>query len=124
MNKRTSPRRRRRERIKKHVRKRIQGTAECPRLCVFRSRRATYAQLIDDSTHQTLFGVSNFSKSLADEVAKSKTKVEAAKIIGRAAGEEAKRRKIEKVVFDRNGYLFHGRVKAVAEGAREAGLKF
>lgn len=120
----TSSRRLRRERIKKHIRKRIKGTAECPRLTVFRSLRSIYAQLIDDTSQKTLFTVSSLSKSLRNEIKKSKGKVEAAKIVGRAAGEEAKKRKIEKVIFDRNGYLFHGRVKAVADGAREAGLMF
>lgn len=120
----TSPRRLRRERIKKHIRKQIKGTPECPRLSVFRSLRSIYAQLIDDTSQTTLFTVSSLSKSLSNEIKKSKGKVEVAKIVGRAAGEEAKERKIDKVVFDRNGYLFHGRVKAVAEGAREAGLKF
>ena len=120
----TSPRRLRRERIKKHIRKQIKGTPECPRLSVFRSLRSIYAQLIDDTSQTTLFTVSSLSKSLSNEIKKSKGKVEVAKIVGRAAGEEAKERKIDKVVFDRNGYLFHGRVKAVAEGAREARLKF
>lgn len=120
----TSPRRLRRERIKKHIRKQIKGTPECPRLSVFRSLRSIYAQLIDDTSQTTLFTVSSLSKSLSNEIKKSKGKVEVAKIVGRVAGEEAKERKIDKVVFDRNGYLFHGRVKAVAEGAREAGLKF
>jgi large subunit ribosomal protein L18 len=124
MNKKTSKRRLRRERIKRHVRKRVQGTPECPRLCVYRSLKAIYAQVIDDKSNQTLYSVSSLSKSLSGEIAKTKSKVEAAKIVGQAAGEEAKKRKIEKVVFDRNGYLFHGRVKAVAEGAREAGLIF
>jgi len=80
--------------------------------------------LIDDTSQTTLFTVSSLSKSLSNEIKKTKGKVEVAKIVGRAAGKEAKERKIDKVVFDRNGYLFHGRVKAVAEGAREAGLKF
>ena len=120
----TSPRRLRRERIKKHIRKQIKGTPECPRLSVFRSLRSIYAQLIDDTSQTTLFTVSSLSKSLSNEIKKSKGKVEVAKIVGRTAGEKAKERKIDKVVFDRNGYLFHGRVKAVAEGAREAGLKF
>ena len=124
MKKTTSAKRLRRERIKKHVRKRIKGTPECPRLCVFRSLKAIYAQVIDDTTQKTLFSVSSLSKSLAGEIKKSKGKVDVAKVVGQAVAEEAKKRKIENVVFDRNGYLFHGRVKAVAEGAREAGLKF
>lgn len=114
----------RRDRIKRHIRKKINGTADRPRLCVFRSLRAIYVQLIDDTTHKTLFTISSLSKSLSNDIKKSEGKVGAAKIVGRAAGEEAKKRKIDSVVFDRNGYLYHGRVKAVAEGAREAGLKF
>lgn len=120
----SSKRRLRRERIKKHIRKRICGTSECPRLAVFRSLRAIYTQLIDDTTHKTLFAISSLSKELASEVKKAKGKVEVAYIVGKALGEEAKKRKIEKVVFDRGGYLYHGRVKAVADGARKAGLKF
>lgn len=124
MKKKASSRNLRRERIKKHIRKRIRGTSDCPRLTVFRSIRAIYAQVIDDTSHRTLFSVSSLSKSLQADIKKCKDKVEVAKIVGRAAGEEAIKRKIEKVVFDRSGYLYHGRVKAVAEGAREAGLKF
>lgn len=113
----------RRARIKKSIRKKIEGTAEIPRLTVFRSIKSIYAQLIDDNTGSTLFAMSSLSKELAADV-KGKTKVETAQIVGKAVGEEAKKRNIEKVVFDRNGYLYHGRVKAVADGAREAGLKF
>lgn len=124
MRKRVSHRQLRRGRIKKHIRKRMYGTSECPRLTVFRSLKATYAQLVDDTSHRTLFAVSSLSKSLSKEVEKAKGKVEVARIVGRVLGEEAKKRKIERVVFDRNGYLYHGRVRAVAEGAREAGLNF
>ncbi len=117
-------RRFRRERIKRHIRKRVRGTSERPRLTVYRSLRAIYAQLVDDTTHRTLVTVSSLSKSLQSEIKKGKGKVEIARIVGREVGEEAKKRKIDCVVFDRSGYLYHGRVKAVAEGAREAGLKF
>jgi len=79
---------------------------------------------VDDTTHRTLVTVSSLSKSLQSEIKKGKGKVEIARIVGREVGEEAKKRKIDCVVFDRSGYLYHGRVKAVAEGAREAGLKF
>lgn len=120
----TSYRRLRRERIKKRIHKRIQGTSECPRLAVYRSLRAIYGQLVDDTTQRTLFTVSSLSQSLAGEVQKAKGKIEVAKIVGRVLGEEAKKRKIERVVFDRSGYLYHGRVKALADAAREAGLKF
>jgi len=79
---------------------------------------------VDDTSQKTLVAVSSLSKSLKEEIKKSKGKIEAAKIVGKAMGVEAKKRKITNVVFDRNGYLYHGRVKAVADGAREAGLKF
>ena len=124
MQNKTSARVLRRKRIKKHIRKKIEGTAERPRLVVFRSLKAIYAHLVDDSTHQTILTVSSLSKSLHGEVNKAKGKVAVAKIVGQTIGEEAKKRKIERFVFDRNGYLYHGRVKAVAEGARETGLKF
>jgi len=120
----TSYRRLRRERIKKRIHKRIQGTSECPRLAVYRSLRAIYGQLVDDTTQRTLFTISSLSRSLAGDVKKAKGKIEVAKIVGRALGEEAKKRKIERVVFDRSGYLYHGRVKALADATREAGLKF
>jgi large subunit ribosomal protein L18 len=114
----------RRARIKSHISKRIRGTSDRPRLTVFRSLKAIYAQLVNDQEQKTLVTVSSLSKDLKSEIKKAKEKVEVAKIVGKAMGEEAKKRKIETVVFDRNGYLYHGRVKAVAEGAREAGLKF
>jgi len=117
-------RRQRRNRIKKHVRKNINGTAERPRLCVFRSLKAIYVQCIDDTNNRTIFGVSSLTKTLEAGIKKAKNKTEIASIVGKAAGDEAKKHNIEKVVFDRNGYLYHGRVKALAEGAREAGLKF
>jgi len=117
-------RRERRERIKKHIRKKVKGTPECPRLTVFRSINSIYAQLIDDTTNKTLIGVSTISKTLKADIKKAKNKTEAATLVGKAIAEEAKKKKIEKVVFDRNGYLYHGRVKALAEGAREGGLKF
>ena len=124
MKQRGSARRLRRERIKRHIAKHIRGTSERPRLVVFRSLRAIYAQLVDDTTRSTLLTVSSLSKALQDEIKQAKGKVAVAKIVGKAVGEEAKKRKIDRVVFDRNGYLYHGRVKAVADGAREAGLEF
>ncbi len=124
MKKQISKRHLRRKRIKKHIRKKIHGTPECPRLTVFRSLRAIYAQVVDDTSQKTLFSVSSLSKSLTNEIKKAHGKVEVAKIVGKAVGEEAKKRNIDKIVFDRNGYLYHGRVKAVADGAREAGLRF
>ncbi|MBN2414205.1 50S ribosomal protein L18 [bacterium] len=117
-------RRQRRTRIKKHVRKKITGTSQRPRLCVFRSIKAIYVQCIDDTANRTLFSVSSLTKALEPEVKKAKGKVAVAAIVGKAAAEEAKKHKIDEVVFDRNGYLYHGRVKALADAAREAGLKF
>ncbi|OVE79005.1 50S ribosomal protein L18 [bacterium I07] len=117
-------RRARRIRIKKHIRKKIAGTPDRPRLTVYRSLKGIYAQLIDDSTHSTIVTVSSLSKSLQADVTKAKGKVEVAKLVGKAMGEEIKKRELKSVVFDRNGYLYHGRIKAVADGAREAGIKF
>ncbi len=114
----------RREKIKRRIHKKIQGTAECPRLVVFRSLKSIYAQLVDDSTQRTLATVSSLSKDLMPEVEKTKGKINKSKLVGMAIGEAAKKLEITQVVFDRSGYLYHGRVKAVAEGAREAGLKF
>ncbi len=119
-----SPRQARRSKIKIRIRKRIQGTAERPRLVVYRSLKQISAQLVDDASMRTLTAVTSLSKSLKPELQKAKGKIAVAKIVGKAIGEEAKKRQITQVVFDRNGYLYHGRVKAVAEGAREAGLKF
>jgi large subunit ribosomal protein L18 len=119
-----SPREARRAKIKVRIRKRIQGTPERPRLVVSRSLRQISAQLVDDVSQKTLITVTSLSKSLKPEIEKTKGKVAAAKLVGKAIGHEAIQRKITHVVFDRNGRLFHGRVKAVAEGAREAGLTF
>jgi len=107
-----------------HLRKRIFGTPEKPRLAVFRSAKNIYAQLIDDAHNTTLTGVSTLTPTLKEELSKTKSKTEAAKIVGKHLAEKAKEKKIEKVVFDRGGFLYHGRVRAVAEGARENGLVF
>ena len=120
----TSKRVVRRQRIQRHVRKRIQGTTEKPRLSVYRSLKAIYVQLIDDVENKTLLTVASNSKEMTAEVKSAKSKIEIAKAVGKKIGEEAKNKNIDSIVFDRNGYLYHGRVKAVAEGAREAGLKF
>lgn len=114
----------RRKKIKMRIHKKVAGTSEKPRLVVFRSLRGIYAQLVDDSSNRTLCSVSSHSKKLKSEIKKSDNKVAAAKIVGMHLAEKAKALKIEKVVFDRNGFLYHGRTKAVADGAREAGLKF
>ncbi len=108
-------------RIRRRIRKVSQGTAARPRLSVFRSNKEIYAQLIDDIDGKTLASASSRDKDLA----KSKgTKTQIAALVGKAVGEKAKNAGIEKVTFDRGGNLYHGRVKALAEGAREAGLKF
>jgi large subunit ribosomal protein L18 len=106
------------------IHKRIVGTPERPRLVVYRSLKQIYAQLVDDSQSRTLFTVSSLGKDVKALTAAAKGKISVAKLVGKAAGEEAKKRNIKSVVFDRNGYLYHGRVKAVADGAREAGLVF
>jgi len=110
-------------RRKARVRKKITGTEERPRVCVFRSNKHIYAQVISDTRGQTLVAVSSLSKGLAEACKKSKG-VEAAKKVGLALAEACKQKNITKVVFDRNGFLYHGRVKAVADGAREGGLEF
>ncbi len=109
----------RRERIKKSIRKKIAGTTERPRLSVFRSNSRIYAQIIDDTTGKTLVSAS----SLEIDGAKSAT-VEISKSVGQKLAEKATSSGISAVVFDRNGYLYHGRVKALAEGARQGGLQF
>ncbi len=111
----------RRYRRKRRVRKKVQGTSERPRLCVFRSNAHIYAQLIDDDKGITITGTS--SLTLGEE-AKGLTKTEKSRLVGKRIAQLALERGIKKVVFDRNGYKYHGRVKALAEGAREGGLEF
>jgi len=124
MNKKTSRRVLKRARVKKSIHKKISGTTEKPRLVVYRSLKAISAQLIDDTTNQTLATVTSLSKAIAGDIQKAKGKTGQAKVIGKLIAEEAKKKNIESVVFDRNGFIYHGRVKAVAESARENGLKF
>ncbi len=102
----------------------ILGSTEKPRLVVFRSLKYIYGQIIDDSNHKVLASISNLSKSAVSEVKKAKSKTEASKLLGKFLGEQAVKSKINKVVFDRNGFVYQGRIKAFAEGAREGGLKF
>lgn len=111
----------RRSRIKQRVRKRISGTADRPRMTVFRSNKEIYVQLIDDLAGKTLVSASSRDKGIAD---KKVTKTEQAKLVGKLAAERAVEAGIQSVVFDRNGYLYHGRVKALADSAREGGIKF
>jgi large subunit ribosomal protein L18 len=105
------------------VRARVAGTAARPRLNIYRSLDNIYAQVIDDETGHTLVSASTLDKETASKIS-GKSKVEAAKIVGQMVGERAKKAGIEKVIFDRGGYRYHGRVAAVAEGAREAGIEF
>lgn len=108
----------RRNRIKMRIRKVVSGTPECPRLSVYRSNKAIYAQLIDDTK-----GVTLASASSSESDAKG-TKVELAALVGKAIAAKAQAAGITNVTFDRGGYLYHGRVKSLADGAREGGLKF
>jgi large subunit ribosomal protein L18 len=111
-------------RRKKHIRKVIRGTSERPRLVVYRSLKNIYAQLVDDVQMVTIIGVSSLTPKLKDELAQAKTVKEKCQMVGKAMAAAAKERGITQVVFDRNGYPYHGKVKALAEGAREGGLNF
>ena len=112
-----------REKRRARIRRKISGTQERPRLTVYKSLKHMYAQLVDDTTGKTLVSVSTGSKALKNEV-KDDDKTGAAKKVGEAIARAAKEKGIEAVVFDRNGFDYHGRVQAVAAAAREAGLKF
>ena len=113
------------ERLRRHtrVRKKISGTAETPRLSVYRSLNHIYVQVIDDVKGVTLCSASTMEKEVKGEI-KDKTKTEAAKLVGKKVAERALNKGVKAVVFDRGGYLYTGRVQAVADGAREAGLNF
>jgi len=106
-----------------HVRKRVSGTPERPRLSVYRSLSEIYAQVIDDTTGKTLAAVSTIDKEFRAKLAKMK-KSEQAREVGKAVAQRAKSKGIQQVVFDRSGYRYQGRIKALAEGAREGGLQF
>jgi large subunit ribosomal protein L18 len=106
------------------VRKKVRGTTEMPRLSVFRSSRHIYAQVIDDSSGKTLIEASSLSKELSTQIVGVGEKKKVAALVGANVGKKALDNGIKKVVFDRNGFLYHGRVKALAEGARESGLRF
>jgi large subunit ribosomal protein L18 len=110
----------RRARIKKRIRKSISGTSNRPRLSVFRSNKQIYAQVIDDVKGVTITSASSNVKDTTQKV----NKIDQAKLIGKEIAENASKVGIKEVVFDRNGYLYHGRVKALADSARENGLKF
>ena len=107
--------------IKRRIRSTIHGTAERPRLCVYRSNKQIYVQLINDVDGVTMASASSRENELSKEKG---NKVDLANLVGKKIAEKAKGAGIENVVFDRNGYLYHGRVKSLAEGAREGGLKF
>jgi large subunit ribosomal protein L18 len=108
---------------KKRIRKKIYGTLQRPRLSVFRSARHIYAQVVDDAAGHTLAAASTMDKE-APSWPKFENKVEAAKLVGKLVGERALGKRIKEIVFDRNGFLYHGRIKSLSEGAREAGLIF
>ena len=112
-----------RQRRKASIRKKVSGTPERPRLSVFRSAKHIYAQVVDDVNRKTLATASTLDEALKGEVASGK-KTDKAKKVGTAIAEKLKAKGIDKVVFDRNGYIYHGRVMALADAAREAGLKF
>ena len=112
----------RRNRIRKRIRKKISGTTEQPRLSVFRSNKQIYAQIINDQEGRTLASASSLEKSVAEK--KGITKTEQAQLVGKLIAEKSLKAGISDVVFDRGGYLYHGRVKSLAEAARKGGLKF
>ena len=111
----------RRQRIKYRIRRRLSGDEQRPRMTVFRSNKQIYVQLVDDVTGETLVSASSKEKEIASQKV---NKIEQAKLVGKLIAEKAKEKGIKSVVFDRNGYLYHGRVKNLADAAREGGLKF
>lgn len=119
----TNPRELSRLKRKKRIRKHLSGTSERPRLSVFRSDKHIYAQIIDDTSASTVVATSTLSKDYQRKEP-AKGKVEAAKRVGELIAEKAKEKGITKVVFDRNGFIYHGRIRALADGARQAGLDF
>lgn len=110
----------RRAKIKRRIRKKISGTTLVPRLSVFRSNKQIYAQLIDDTKGITLVAASSYKNKATDKL----NKIDQAAIVGKDIASKAVKAGVETVIFDRNGYLYHGRVKSLAESAREGGLKF
>ena len=112
-----------RARRKRRIRKKVNGTTERPRLSVFRTARHIYAQVIDDTAGKTLAATSTLAKDVRDQLTEI-DKTGAAKIVGTAIAKACQDKGIEKVVFDRNGFIYHGRIRALAEAAREAGLSF
>jgi large subunit ribosomal protein L18 len=113
-----------RQRLKHHIRLRVTGTAERPRMTVYKSLKHVYAQIVDDMAGKTLITVSDLSKNAKDQFQGVKGQMAMSKRVGQLTAKMALEKNIKQVVFDRNGYLYHGVVKAMAEGAREGGLKF
>ncbi len=115
-----------REKRKKRIRKKLSGTPERPRLSVFRSAKHIYAQIIDDTKGETLVAASSVEAAVKEhpDTVSAKGKIPVSVIVGKLIAERALEKGLKKVVFDRNGFLYHGRVKAVSDGAREAGLDF
>jgi large subunit ribosomal protein L18 len=111
----------RRQRIRNRIRKIVTGTASQPRLAVFRSNKEIYAQLVDDVSGATISAASSRDKEL---ISTTGSKLDIAALVGKSVAEKALKAGVESITFDRGGYLYHGRVKSLAEGAREAGLKF
>jgi large subunit ribosomal protein L18 len=113
-----------RQKRKKRVRRRLQGTSERPRLCVFRSAKHIYAQVIDDTTARTLLAVSSLSREVKPQLQGKGGNKDGAAVIGGSIAKRALEQGIKRVVFDRSGFLYHGRIKALAEAARQNGLEF
>ncbi len=113
-----------REKRKKRIRHKVLGTPERPRLSVFRSTKNIYAQIIDDTAFNTLVQVSTISRDVRDQVKGTGGNKAGASMIGKLIAQKAQEKGIKKVVFDRNGFLYHGRIKSLAEAAREGGLEF
>ena len=109
---------------KQHIKKKVIGTPQRPRLVVYKSLKHIYTQLVDDTSQKTITGLSSLSNDLKDDISKAKNRIEVAGIVGERIAKKALDLKFDSVVFDRNGYIYHGRVKAVAEAARKGGLKF
>ena len=113
-----------RERSKIKIRKKISGTSDKPRMSIYRSLNQVYAQLVDDTTGSVLLSVSSLSKDVSEKLKDTKGKITKSIVVGTQLAEKALAKNITTVVFDRNGYRYHGRVKAIADGARKGGLKF
>ncbi|MFZ1081200.1 MAG: 50S ribosomal protein L18 [Candidatus Kryptoniota bacterium] len=114
----------RRERARRGLREKIKGTAARPRLVVFRSLKHIYGAIVDDTQGKTILQVSTLNKDIAEELKAAKGKTNVSKVVGVALAKKALEKNIQQVVFDRAGHLYHGRLKAFADGAREGGLKF